>query len=93
MDHVALGVPVLVLTIPEDLDKLLQYGGLTTAASLGELRRVVIVTIYLAVMFVIAVLSPKHRRAERAGEVVDMVLVIEGSDIGPAKSSAALMAQ
>ena len=93
MDHVALGVPVLVLTIPKDFDKLLQYGSLAAAAALGELRRVVIVTIYLTVVFVIAILRSKHCRAERAGEMVDMILVVEGRDIGPAKSSAALMAQ
>ncbi len=57
VDHVALGVPVLVLAIPEDLDKLLKDGGLASAATLGELGGVVIVAVDAAVVFVVAVLG------------------------------------
>jgi hypothetical protein len=36
---------VLVLAVPEDLDKLLEDGGLAAIAALGELGRVVVVAI------------------------------------------------
>lgn len=91
MDHVALGVPMLVLAISEDLDELLQDCRLAAAAALSELRGVVVVAVDLAIMLIITILSPEHCWTKRAGEMVDMILVIESGDVGPAESSAALV--
>src|SRR3569833_57374 len=93
VDHVALGMPVLVLAVPEDLDNLLEDGGLAAIAPLCELGRIVVVAVYLAVMLVIAVLSTEHGVAEGAGEVVDMIFALEGSDVGTSQGATALMAQ
>src|SRR3569833_3137639 len=79
--------------VPEDLDKLLEDGGLAAIAPLCELGRIVVVAVYLAVMLVIAVLSTEHGVAEGAGEVVDMIFALEGSDVGTSQGATALMAQ
>lgn len=68
---------MLVLTISEDLDKLLENGCSTTIALLRELCRVVKVAIDLAIMFVVAILRSEHRRTHRACEVVDVVLSVQ----------------
>lgn len=57
-------MPVLVLAIAEDLDKLFQNSGLTAVAALGELGRVVEVTVHLALVFVVGILSTEDRRAD-----------------------------
>jgi hypothetical protein len=76
-------MPVLVLAVAEDLDELLQNGGLAAIAALGELGRVVVVAVYLAIVLVIAVLSAEHRGAQGAGEVVDVILAVERGNVGP----------
>ena len=55
---------MLILAVAKDLDELFEDGSLATVAALGELGRVVVVTIHIAIMLVIAVLSPKDSRAE-----------------------------
>jgi hypothetical protein len=74
-------VPVLVLAVTEDLDKLLKNGGLASVTALGELGRVVVVAVDLAVVLVVAILGTKDGGAEGAGEVVDVVLFVEGGDV------------
>ena len=93
MNHVAFGVPVLVLAVPEDLDELLEDGSMAAAAALGELGGVVVMAVDMAIVFVIAVLGAKHGRAQGASEVVDVILAFEGGDVRPPQGSAALMAQ
>jgi hypothetical protein len=85
-------MPVLVLTVSEDFHKLLENGGLAPVTALGELGRVVIVAVDIAVMFVVTVLGAKHCRTYGASEVVDVVLVVEGGDVGSPQRSVALMA-
>lgn len=57
VNHVAFGMPVLVLAVPEDLDKLLQNGGLAAVAALRELGRIMVVAVDISVVFVVAVLG------------------------------------
>lgn len=92
MYHVALGMPVLVLAIPVNLDKLLEYGRLAAVAPLGVAGRVVVVAVDVAVVLIVAILGTKDGGAERACEVVDVVLAVEGGDVGAAKGASALMA-
>ena len=44
---------MLIDTVSEDFDKLLQNGGLASIALLRELRRVVVVAVHVAFVFVI----------------------------------------
>lgn len=74
-------MPVLIHTIAEDFDKLLENGGLATIALLSELGRVMIVAIDVAFVFVVAVRCTKDGRADTAGEVLNVVFAIEGSDV------------
>lgn len=74
-------MPVLVLSVPEDLNELLQYGGLAAVASLSELCRIVIVAVYLSFVFVVAILSSKNGRAHGTGEVLDMVLALQRRNV------------
>lgn len=81
MDHVALGVPMLVLAIAIYLDKLLKDSSPATVAALSELRGVVVVAIHIAIVFVVTVLGAENGRAEGTREMVDMVLAFERRDI------------
>lgn len=85
-------MPVLVLAISEDLDKLFQNRSPAAIASLGELGRVVIVAVNLAIVFVVAVLRAKNGWADRAGKVIDMILVIESCDVRAPQGAIALVA-
>jgi hypothetical protein len=86
-------MPVLVLTVAEDLDKLFEDGGLTPTAALGELGGVVVVAVNVAIVLVIAILGAEHGRAQGAGKVVNVILTLEGRDVGSPQRAAALMAQ
>jgi hypothetical protein len=59
MDHVTLWMPMLVLSVSEDLDKLFENCGVTAVASLRKLCGVVVMTEYLSIVLVIAVLGTK----------------------------------
>jgi hypothetical protein len=63
VDHVAFWVPVLIGTIAKDFNELLENSSLAAIATLRELRRVVVVAVHLAIMFVVTVLSAKDSRA------------------------------
>lgn len=64
MNHVTFRVPVLVLSISEYLDKLLEDGRLAAIAPLSESCRVMIMAENVALMFVVAVLGAKDGRAD-----------------------------
>ena len=89
MDHVALGVPVLILAIAEDLDELLEDGRLTSIAPLREPCRVVVVAIDLAVVFIITVLSAEYGRTHGTSEVLNVIFPIERSNVRASKRAAA----
>lgn len=59
--HVTLRMPMLILSISEDLDKLLKNCRLTSVALLSKLGRVMIMTVDLSIVFIVAVLSTKDR--------------------------------
>jgi hypothetical protein len=71
-------MPVLVLSVAEDLDKLLEDSRLAAIAPLGKLGRVVVVTVDMSIVFVVAVLGAKDGGTEGAGEMINMILVVEG---------------
>ena len=91
MDHITLGVPVLVLAVAVDLDKLLEDGGPASGAFDGVAERIVVVAVDLALVLVVRVLGPKDRRAHGAGEVLNVILAVERSDIrAPERTSTGL---
>jgi hypothetical protein len=53
VDHVTLGMPVLIDSIAKDFDELLQDGGLTAVTALREFGRIVVVAVDAAFMFVV----------------------------------------
>jgi hypothetical protein len=67
---------MLVLAVPEYLDELLQDCSLASIASLCELRRVVVMTVYLTFMLVVAILRTEDSWAHRTGEMLDVVFPI-----------------
>jgi hypothetical protein len=67
---------MLVLAITEDLDKLLENCGMTSMATLSELSRVMEMTVDLAIMFVVRVLSAEYRWTHRAGEMLNVIFAI-----------------
>jgi len=86
-------MPMLVLAVPEDFDKLLEDGCLAAITPLGKLGRIMVVAIDLAIVFVVAVRRAKYCWTHRTGKVVDMVFAVESSDVGCTKSLAALVAE
>ena len=72
---------MLILAVPEDLDKLLKYGGLAAVTSLSKGCRVVIMTIDVAFVLIIAVLCSEDCRAYRACKVLDMVFTLQSCDV------------
>ena len=84
---------MLVLAIPEDLDKLLEDSGLAAITSLSEVCGVVVVAVYGILMFVVAILGTEDRRTYRACKVLDVELSIQCCDVGSAQGAAAFGAQ
>ena len=67
---------MLILAVSKDLDELLEDGSVTPIAPLRELCRVMIMAIYFAFVFVVAILGAKDCRTGRAGKVFDMILAV-----------------
>jgi hypothetical protein len=72
---------MLVLPVPENLNKLLQNCRLTAIAPLRELRRIMVMAVDLSIVLVITVLRSKYCRANRAHKMVDVVFIIQGRNI------------
>ena len=72
---------MLVLAVSVNLHKLLQDRGPAACALDSVAEGVVVVTKDLAIMFIVRVLRPKNGRADRAGKVFDMVLVIQCGNV------------
>jgi hypothetical protein len=60
VNHVAFRMPMLVLSISENLNKLLQDGRLAPITPLGELGRIMVMAVNVSVMFVVAILSAEY---------------------------------
>ena len=82
VDHVTLGMPVLVLTVAVNLDELFEDCVVAAMATLGEAGRIVIMAINLALVLVVAVLRAEYGGTDGTGEVLDVVFVVEGGYIG-----------
>lgn len=76
VDHVAFRVPVLVLAIAVDFDKLLENGSLAAIAALGKLGGVVVVAVDAALVLVVAVGGAEDGGTDGAGEVLDVVFAV-----------------
>jgi hypothetical protein len=85
-------MPVLVLAVSEDFDKLLENRGLTPIAALSKPRRVMVMAINVSFVFIVAILGTEHGRANRTGEVLDMIFALQSCDVGSPKSAAASVA-
>jgi len=83
---------MLVLAVSIDLDKLLEDSGPAASALGGVTERVVVMTIDLAIVFIVRVLWSKDSRADRTGEVFDVVLVVQGGDVASPEGLTAGMA-
>lgn len=86
-------MPVLVLTVSEYLNELLEDCSLATIAALGKSCRVVVVAVDHAIVFIVAVFCAKSCRTDRAREMIDMILVIKCGYVGTPKSPSTIMAQ
>lgn len=62
MNHITLGMPVLVDVIAVDFDKLLEDGSLTSRTAHSKLCGVVIVAIHLPAVFIVGIVWAKHGR-------------------------------
>ena len=84
---------MLVLSIAEDFNKLLQDGILATMTALCKAGRVMVVAVDIPIVLVVAVLSAEYGRTHRAGEVLNVVFAVEGGDVGAAQGTAASEAE
>ena len=53
---------MLILTVSEYLDKLLENGRLAATTTLGVLRRIVVMAVDMSVVLVVAILSAEDSR-------------------------------
>lgn len=86
-------MPVLVLSIAIDFNKLLQDGRVATITSFGKLRRVMIMAVHLAIVLVVAVLRPKDGRTDRTRKVLDMVFPVDGGNVGSSEGATTFVAE
>jgi hypothetical protein len=84
---------MLVLSIPEYFNELLENGRLTTIASLRELCGIVKVTVDFSIMLVVAILGAKHCWTHRTGKMFDVVFAVQRCDVRTPKSAAAFEAK
>lgn len=68
---------MLVLAIAKNLDELLENGSLAAITSLSKSGGIVVVAVYVAVVFVVAVLGAEYGIAHGAGEVVDVIFAVQ----------------
>lgn len=83
---------MLVLIISIDFDKLLENGSLTPGASNGKAGRVVEMTKYPLIMFIVAVLWAEYCWTDRAGKVLDMKFLAQGGNVATPQSTTAICA-
>lgn len=91
--HVAFWMPMLVLTISEYLDELLEDGGLTPIASLSKSGGVMVVAVDFPFVLVVAVLSAKDCRAYRTGEMLNVVFPLQCCDVGSTQGATAFVTE
>ena len=84
---------MLVLSIAEDFNKLLENGSLTTIATLRELCGIMKVTVDFSIMLVVAILGAKYCRTYRTGEMFDVIFAVKRCDVGTPESAAAFEAK
>lgn len=80
---------MLILTIAENLDELLEDSRLTSIAPLGESCGVVVVAIDLTVVFVITVLSAEYGGTHGTGKVLNVIFSIERRNVRSSQRAAA----
>jgi len=69
-------MPMLVLSISEDLDELLQNRCLTAVTPLGKFGGVVVVTVDAALVFVVTVRGAENGRTHGTGKVLNVVFPV-----------------
>lgn len=84
-------MPVLVLAVAKDFNKLLENGRLAAITFLCKLGRVVIVAVDLTIVFIVAILRAKDGRAHGTRKVIDVIFVVESGNIGAAQGPVTLM--
>ena len=69
-------MPVLILSIAKNLDKLFENGVVTPMASLCKSSRVVVMAIDVSIMLIVTVLRAEYCRTYRACEVFNVIFPI-----------------
>jgi len=69
-------MPVLILAVSEDFDKLFENGILATLTTLRKFGRIMVMAVHIAFVLIITIFSSKLCRADGAREMFDMVLPV-----------------
>lgn len=93
MNHVAFWVPMLVLIVAIDLDKLLEDRSVTSCAADSESGGIMEVAEDFAIVFVVTILRSKNSWTRRAREMLYVELGSQGSDVTASKSTATFGAE
>ncbi len=67
---------MLILTIAEDLDKLLQNRCMAPITPLSELCRVMVMAVHVPIVLVITILSAEDRWAHRTCEMINVIFML-----------------
>ena len=84
---------MLINAIAKNLHKLLENRRLASIALLRERGAVVVMAVHITLVLVVGVLRPEDRRADAAGEVLDVVFAVQGRDVGAAQGATAVVAE
>lgn len=76
---------MLVDSIAEDLDELLQDGSLTSVAFLREFGRIMVVAVDVTFVLVVRILSAKDGRTDTAGEVLNVIFAVQSGNVRASK--------
>jgi hypothetical protein len=79
--HVAFRMPVLILTIAEYFNELLENRIVAPVTSLGKTCRIVVVTEDVPVVLIVTILRAEHGRTKRAREMLNVVFAVQGGDV------------
>lgn len=84
---------MLILPVSEDFDKLFENGILAALAALRKFGRIMVMAVHMVFVLIIAIFGTELCRADGAREMLDMVLPVQGGDVGASKSTTTRMTE
>ena len=82
MDHVTFWMPVLGSPVSGYFDELFENCLSTSMTPNSKTRRIMEMTIYLSIMFIVTIFWTEYGVAKGTSEMFDMIFFIQSGDVG-----------